>query len=357
MMQKNMKSQRSKRPRSKRPNLPRADREPQNSDSDSDDEPRQSFPDIQSLLRTEKKKVFRENNHIYFRCEVTMERVNRLCNLIEEYNREHDICVADCTTQLVLPLPIYLHITSSGGDLLGGLMAYDYIKNSKIPIYTVAEGYTVSSGANMFMAGRRRFMTEHSYILVHQLNQTNYGRETFHDIVDNTTNVVEFMSRLYQIYLNGVRYSADHMVIESDRLTKQTLENHMLHDIYWNYETCYRYGLVDGLYRNYNDVASVDIAQMICKQVDQPQEPARYQASDLVPSDHIIAKIQTSMKKVNVVDCIKEYLASKGELAVPSAHDNAPKARNKKQSKGQGKEQGKDKAKAKKPHKRPKTTQ
>ena len=234
-------------------NLKYMDKRRKNEDDDDEDEQSEDDKVSKSLL------VYRDHNHIYFRCEVTMNRVNRLCNLIEEYNREHEILQSELTSMILVPKPIYLHITSMGGDMLGGFLAFDYIKNSKIPIYTIAEGYAVSSGANMFMAGSKRFMTENSYILIHQLSATKFGRETFHDTIDDATNSIEFMSKLYGIFLNNVRHNRTN-ILPQDILTKEKLENHMLHDVYWNYETCLRYGLVDEIYTNYSetDVKEID---------------------------------------------------------------------------------------------------
>jgi ATP-dependent protease ClpP protease subunit len=287
-----------------------------NQGNDSDDETGQTmppgFPDIQGLLKSEKKKVFRDNNHIYFRCEVTMNNVNKLCNLIEEYNREQDDVSRCCTTSIIIPKPIYLHITSLGGDLLAGFMAYDYIKNSKIPVYTIAEGYTVSSGANMFMAGKRRFMTEHSYLLVHQLNMHQDGRETFHAMIDNASNIIEFMTKLYAIYLNNIRYDSN--MDEQNILTKEKLEKHMLHDIYWNYDTCHRYGLVDAIYTNYGEHDDTDIHGLVTQDLlatnNQPNKV--YRLADLKPSDEVIDRIKKNMQKNNeVFDTIRDIIAKK----------------------------------------------
>jgi ATP-dependent protease ClpP protease subunit len=272
-----------------------------------------SFPDLSNLLKADKKKVFRDHNHIYFRCKVTMDHVNKLCNLIEEYNREQDLMRSDITTAIIIPKPIYLHITSMGGDLLGGFLAYDYIKNSKIPVYTIAEGYTVSSGANMFMAGRKRFMTENSYILVHQLNVNKYGTETFHDMIDNTVNIVDFMSKTYAIYLNNIRHHKQKVPYD-DILTKEKLENHMLHDIYWNYETCARFGIADGLYTNYTDIDINDIKSVIQYEENTFTAPKIYSLRELAPSKKVVDKIKINMerdKQDDPMNMIKSLLSSK----------------------------------------------
>ena len=291
-----------------------------NGDSDDDSEGGSGGgsvpPELAAMLsKLEKKKVFRNHNHIYFRCTVTMSRVNTLCNLIEEYTREQDAIKSDLTTMITISKPIYLHITSEGGDIFAGFLAYDYIKNSKIPIYTIAEGIALSSGANMLMAGHLRFMTKNSYVMVHQINVTKMGTETYHGMMDEVTNSIDFMSKIYKMYLDNARYKEGAQ--PEDILTKEKIENHMLHDIFWNYDTCKRYGLVDGLYTNYTDHDIKDIEQYV-KQCGDDKTNHRvyptYSLDDLKPSNEVMAKIKENMdskKNKDMVDLIKKYMSKK----------------------------------------------
>lgn len=209
-----------------------------------------SLLEIIQKLFTQRGNVFREGNHIYFRSEVTQSSVNELCDLIQQINDEHSGKREQCD-------PIYLHITSMGGDLFAGFLAFDFIKNSNVPVYTIADGFAVSSGANMFMAGKKRFMRKHSYLLIHQLNQFRQENETALNALDNAENVSEFMSKLYDIYLDNIRHNREN-VPETDVLTKEKLKLLMHHDKFWNYDTCLRYGLVDGLYTNTYDLESLE---------------------------------------------------------------------------------------------------
>lgn len=218
---------------------------------------------IQNLF-SQRGNVFREGSHIYYRGEVTMSGVNELCDLIQQINDESTHDDQD---------PIYLHITSMGGDLLAGYMAFDFIKNSTVPVYTIADGFAVSSGANMYMAGKKRFMRKHSYLLIHQLNQFRCERETSLNALDNAENVSEFMSKLYAMYLDNIRHHREN-VPESDILTKEKLMLHMHHDIFWNYDTCLRYGLVDELYTNINDI----------EEKNKTQSQSQSQSTDLLLS-------------------------------------------------------------------------
>merc|ERR1711959_866631 len=206
-------------------------------------------------IKNNRKKVFKVGTHIYIRSDITTETVNKLCNFIDDINREYYYSNRDYEYGIIKPKPIYVHITSNGGELLAGYMAYDYIKNSHIPVYTVAEGYTVSAGSIIFMAGAKRFMTQNSYFLVHQLSSGIIGK--YNEIKDEHTNCEAMMERLYNIYLDNVRYSDN--IKKYIKLTKDILKQHMTHDLYWDLDTCYNYGLVDEIYTNIIDCDTRDI--------------------------------------------------------------------------------------------------
>jgi ATP-dependent protease ClpP protease subunit len=226
--------------------------------SNNEGNPMEELMEMFGGKKKEDERVYQEYNHIYFEDVVTEESVRKLIGFINEANREHERLVFECPSTFTFPKPLYLHINTPGGCMFSGFLAYDSIKKSKIPIYTVSNGQATSSGATMFMAGKKRFMNLNSYVLIHQLNESSHGgTKTNMDMVDNVTNNLELMSRMYNIYLNEFRHAYS-PVDPKYVLTKDILEEHMLHDIYWNFQTCFNYGLADGLYTNYQDREEVD---------------------------------------------------------------------------------------------------
>lgn len=237
-------------------------------------------------------------NHIYFRCNVTIENVFLLCNLINEYNEFRD---TNNGKYMLIPKPLYIHITSDGGNLFAGFMAYDYIKNSKIPCITVVEGYAFSAGAIIFLAGSKRLMTEHSYIMVHQLSSTAYINKslTHHQIMDDTANCIELMSRVYGLYLNGTRHGP--RVIDKKILTKEFLEKHVLHDIYWNTQLCIDLGIVDDIFSN-NTVNEKNDLQVLIQNLCSPGHSVNHMALDINPSALIIETIREYGDGMNFIN-------------------------------------------------------
>lgn len=64
--------------------------------------------------------------------------------------------------------PLYVWIMSFGGDLSQANFVCDLFKASRIPIVTIATGAAMSAGFLLFLAGKRRYVFEHSQLLVHE---------------------------------------------------------------------------------------------------------------------------------------------------------------------------------------------
>lgn len=83
--------------------------------------------------------------------------------------------------------PIYLYITSPGGEVISGLgTLIDTMKYITAPVYTVALGMAASMGAAILSAGEpgHRYAMPSSQILVHPMSGGTQGR-TRDNIVEN----------------------------------------------------------------------------------------------------------------------------------------------------------------------------
>ena len=206
--------------------------------NDSDDEEPTPIPGlpITELLKHINNDVYMVDNHLYFRTEVSRDSIDKLNKELIAYSRNYDILKEMHKGYNVQPKPIYLHITSDGGDLFAGFYAVDIIKSYPIPIYTVVEGSAVSAASLMACVGIKRFMTRNSYILIHQLSSGVVGN--YHEIKDNFENDSTLMENINRIYIEQ----------SHKKLNKKILKDILDHDKYWNYETCINYGLIDGVY-------------------------------------------------------------------------------------------------------------
>lgn len=205
-----------------------------NEQPDSDDEQDGGINPMDVFNAVLGEKIYRIENHIYFRDDVSVSSINKLGTLINQINREFQVTSASMNSVEMAPKPIYLHITSDGGDLFSGFMGFDFIRNSKIPVYTVVEGCAISAGSLMAIAGAKRYITENSYIMIHQLSGGSCGN--YEQLLDSHANSTELMKRIKDIYKNN------------SSMSMKQIEASLKHDVYWNANKSIGCGLVDELY-------------------------------------------------------------------------------------------------------------
>ena len=129
------------------------------------------------------------------------------------------------------PKAIKLYITSHGGSIYQVFSAIDTIKNMKIPVYTICKGIVASAGTLLSLAGSQKFITENSYMLIHELRSGSWGKFSFiKDNFDNCNNLMDHIKNYY---------------IKNTKLTKEELDIQLVKDLTWNAETCLEKGLVD----------------------------------------------------------------------------------------------------------------
>ena len=168
------------------------------------------------------------NNNIYFYGAVSESSTLQLKNKLDELDLHSQITAIHYKIEAP---PIHLHIQSYGGSLLHTFYIMDVIKTLKTPVYTYIDGFAASAATLMSVCGKRRFMTESSVMLVHQLSSGASGK--FEEIKNEYSNLVEFMEIIKKTYLNNSNISSDNL----DVLLKQ--------DLWLNSAKSLEYGFID----------------------------------------------------------------------------------------------------------------
>ena len=140
--------------------------------------------------------VDKVKNHIYFYCDVNTQNCLVLNQHIVSLNKELQKVSLDYNIESP---KIYLHINSYGGDLLSSFSSIDYIRNSKVPIVSIIEGSAASAATLMSIVCSERYMTSHSFMLIHQLSSCAYGK--YEEMKDDMENSDRFMDMIYDLYL------------------------------------------------------------------------------------------------------------------------------------------------------------
>ena len=173
------------------------------------------------------------NNNIYFYGAVSESSTLQLKSKLEELDLHSQITAIHYKIEAP---PIHLHIQSYGGSLLHTFYIMDLIKTLKTPVYTYIDGFAASAATLMSVCGKRRFMTESSVMLVHQLSSGASGK--FEEIKNEYSNLVEFMEIIKKTYLNNSNISSQHL----DDLLKQ--------DLWLNSKKSLEYGFIDEIIHN-----------------------------------------------------------------------------------------------------------
>ena len=202
---------------------------------DEDINPLEELKNLMQKPDTEKDK-----NHLYFYTDVTQESCLDLNRKINDLNKE----LLKYSIEYDCPPPsIFLHINSLGGDLLSAFSVVDTIKNSRVPIVSIIEGNAASAATIISMVCHKRYITSHSFMLIHQLSSACAG--TFQEIKDDFENDTKFMDLLYTLYQ------------EHTSMTNKKIKEVLKHDIWWGSAECIENGLADGLWNS--NITSVAI--------------------------------------------------------------------------------------------------
>lgn len=186
------------------------------------------------------------NNEIYFNGPINY---ISMTNLIEELNKLQDKIIkeskvlkrkfADMTKDedeskycfvKIKYKPIKLYISSHGGSVYEVLGAFDSIRSMLVPVHTICKGFVASAGTILSLAGTKRFITQNSYMLIHQLRSGMWGK--YEELNDDFENCKTLMKHLKKIY------------VENTNLKENELDDILKKDISWSAEICLEKGLV-----------------------------------------------------------------------------------------------------------------
>jgi len=168
-------------------------------------------------------------NHIYFYQEVTPKSIMELGIAIKTIEQQ----LINLATNLELEQisPIHLHLNSGGGCVFSGLAGAGHILNSQIPVFTYVEGSAASAATILSCVGAKRHITEHSFMLIHQISTGVWG--TYENLKDEKESMDSLMEMINGIYLKHTN------------LKKKNLKELLKRDLWITPQQCLELGLVD----------------------------------------------------------------------------------------------------------------
>jgi len=171
-----------------------------------------------------------EENRIFFYCPVGEYEALELNRLLRRLDVEmqHLSSRLDCRA-----IPIHLHVHSPGGSLFAGLSIYDTIKSCKSIVHTYVDGSAASAATLLVAAGKKRFMSKNSFMLIHQQQLEWAGKlDDFMDEVENQKELTETVMKIY---------------LEETNMPEEQLKDILSHELWLNSEKCLELGLIDSI--------------------------------------------------------------------------------------------------------------
>ncbi len=171
--------------------------------------------------------ITKSDNQIYFYGPLTDESCFQLHFTLEELikkNKDKD-------------KEIDLYLQTGGGSVLPTFPVVDLIKSSMVPINTIIKGYCASAGTLISVAGSKRYMTNHSLLLIHSLRQET-GGGTFNNIKDTFENSDLIMKLIKDIYLDNTE------------IPEEKLNYFFNHDLWLTSEECIKLKIIDDIKNN-----------------------------------------------------------------------------------------------------------
>ncbi len=129
------------------------------------------------------------------------------------------------------PPGMHLYINSGGGSITAGISSMDTILRAKVPVYTYVDGFAASAATFLSIVGTKRFMSRHSYMLIHQLSSNFWGK--YSEFQDEKQNLDLMMGTIKNVYK---KYT---------KVPMKKINEILKHDLLWDAETCLTYGLID----------------------------------------------------------------------------------------------------------------
>ena len=126
---------------------------------------------------------------------------------------------------------VYLYIHSGGGCAYSGLSAMDHIRNNRVPVTTIADGYVASAATFMLLAGEERKCMRNAKVLIHQLSTGFWGK--FDELLDEVENSRDIMTSIRDAFK------------ERTCLTEKQINGMLDKELHLSATRCLESGIVD----------------------------------------------------------------------------------------------------------------
>lgn len=136
--------------------------------------------------------------------------------------------------------PIWLYLFNYGGSFDLEWSFIDMIDMSITPIYTVNMGVCASAAADIFLAGKKRFMVKNGRVMIHQ------GSGGFQGDSNKIFNAVDDYKRQLE--------KTKKYILDRTKITSAAYKKHETDDWWLTADECLKYGVCDKLVETFDEI-------------------------------------------------------------------------------------------------------
>lgn len=175
--------------------------------------------------------VYALGNHVYFNDDVSQQSMFALARELRLAARRIRMrALGDGEP----PQPLYLHVSTYGGDISAAFSVVDTIKHLGVAVYSVVEGYVASAGTLITLAAHKRFIQANAYMMVHQLSSGMWGKMS--SLAEEMHNLKKLQDHITNFY------------VQHTRMRAKQLKKLLLRDVNFNAGESIARGIADELY-------------------------------------------------------------------------------------------------------------
>lgn len=164
--------------------------------------------------------------HLYLDDDIYDESVNKLIQDIRTANKTVEV-----NGVFTAPKPILIHINSPGGNINSGKRLMTVFAQSRVPIYTLVDGYSASAATFLSILSPNRLMTVESLCLIHQYWAFQYGKRE--ELLFNMAELEKTWDDIIDMYK------------KKTKIPYNELKELLKHDLWLTSKECLEKGIVD----------------------------------------------------------------------------------------------------------------
>lgn len=171
-------------------------------------------------------------HRVYLWNAISSEVALKLIKILTEIKQELQVFKFKSGAQIQTQnkVPIELYINSGGGCLFSALTIHDFITALDWPVYATVTGRACSGAALVLLACERRFMFEHSFVLMHNLLTSFSGK--YQELLDETHNSKTLNETMSSI------------ILKQTKLKRRELQELLSRDVFLGRKECVQKGIV-----------------------------------------------------------------------------------------------------------------